>query len=166
MRPAPTVPLNTLLVAISLLVHSSSVRADPKPPDEIAWERSALPPDDATDLEKPMFVDIGTAWCGPCATMHETTYRDPKIVDAAASFTTVRIDADQQEGVAVRFKVKRVPTLLFLDRRGEEITRISGYVPAPKLHKVMSTIARLLADSTPTDAIRNAIGAALSTPGR
>lgn len=103
---------------------------------------------------RPILVDVGAAWCNPCRLMQELTFRDAGVVDAAAAYATVAVDVDEQGALVSRLGVRRLPTLLFFDGRGDELLRLSGYVPPRRLHRIMETIAHLLAAARPNAEIR------------
>jgi thioredoxin 2 len=79
--------------------------------------------------ELPVLVDLWAAWCGPCRMMA------PVLDDVARRRTDLRIvklDTEADPGTAARFQVRSIPTLVLL-RRGREIGRMSGAVPAAQL---------------------------------
>ncbi len=87
--------------------------------------------------------------------MHEITFRDPVVIDAAASYRALRVDIDVQKTIAKTYRVSLLPTLLFLDGKGDEILRLQGYVPPNRLQKIMKMLAVLLHASRSNDQIRS-----------
>jgi thioredoxin len=71
----------------------------------------------------PLLVDFWGEWCGPCKLI------EPILEEIAAihagRLTVVRRDLDDNPGVAVRYGVMSVPTLL-LFREGEPVLRMVG----------------------------------------
>ena len=43
---------------------------------------------------RPVFVDVWASWCKNCLAMERTTFRAPEVVQALASFTVVRLQAE------------------------------------------------------------------------
>lgn len=63
-------------------------------------------------------------WCGPCKTfgpiMEELQFEGVNIQ---------KINIDTQQGMAVEYSVKSIPTCVFIDSRGEEVDRLVGTQP-------------------------------------
>jgi thioredoxin 1 len=71
----------------------------------------------------PVMVDLWAEWCGPCKMLAPT-------VDAIADqyegkLKVVKLDVQQSPGVAGKFGVASIPTLLFF-KNGECVDRIVG----------------------------------------
>ncbi|MBN1154670.1 thioredoxin fold domain-containing protein [candidate division KSB1 bacterium] len=97
----------------------------------------------AAKEKKHMIVDFYTDWCHWCKVMDEKTFSETsinsKLVDR---FITVRIDAENSSKTATykgntytniqltqAFGVRGFPSLAFMDKDGEIITIVPGYVP-------------------------------------
>lgn len=78
----------------------------------------------------PVLVDLWATWCGPCRMV------SPVLERLAAAFAgrvkLVRVDVDTAPGLARRFEVQAVPTLLVLDR-GAVVARQAGAAPEATL---------------------------------
>lgn len=89
---------------------------------------------------KPVLVHVWAVWCAPCKKMEENTYRDPQVVRAAEGFVPLKVDADVSGAFLARHAVQALPTLLFLDARGREISRLVGSASAARLLAAMSPV--------------------------
>jgi thioredoxin 2 len=78
-----------------------------------------------TDL--PVVIDFWAAWCGPCRTMAPQFEQAARALKGRALLA--KVDSDANPGVAARFAIRSIPTLVRL-QRGVEAGRLSGVRPA------------------------------------
>ncbi|SEF24555.1 thioredoxin 2 [Amycolatopsis pretoriensis] len=74
----------------------------------------------------PVLVDLWAEWCGPCRSVSPALDRLARA--RAGKVKLVKVDIDRAPGVARRFDVMAVPTLLVL-RGGEVVRRQAGAAP-------------------------------------
>jgi len=77
----------------------------------------------------PVLVDFWADWCGPCQMMN------PILLDLAQRRNDLRVakvDTTSETQLPQRFQIRGIP-LLILFRRGSEIARLTGAVPAGQL---------------------------------
>ncbi len=78
----------------------------------------------------PVLVDVWAPWCGPCRMVSPAL--DRLAHELAGRVKLVKVNADAAPGVARRFSVQGIPTLLLL-RRGRVVARQTGALPEPAL---------------------------------
>ena len=90
--------------------------------------------------DRPVLVDIGANWCGPCRLI------DPIVKDLAAEYAgrlkVGKMDFDTSHTSAVRYGIQSLPTLL-LFKNGHVMDRLVGAVPR---QRIVDSIERILTD--------------------
>lgn len=80
-------------------------------------------------LRRPVMIDFWASWCRWCHELDRKTYAHPEVIRRLQSMTCGKVNTEQQPGLGRRFGVRGLPTVLFLDRHGQEIDRLNGFVP-------------------------------------
>lgn len=73
----------------------------------------------------PVLLDIGATWCGPCKALA------PVIEEIANEYEgkvlVCKVDVDEAPGIASEFRVRNVPTVLFI-KNGAAVDKSVGLV--------------------------------------
>jgi thioredoxin:protein disulfide reductase len=103
----------------------------------MTWEQfSEAKISGAKQQNKPIVMDFYADWCIPCLELEHKTFTDPSVIAATKDFVRLKVDLthfDSPESEALRktFNIAGVPTIIFIDKTGQEITgsRVVGYLP-------------------------------------
>jgi thioredoxin:protein disulfide reductase len=87
--------------------------------------------DQAAREGKPVFIDFYADWCVPCKEMDVQTFTVPEIVSRSKGFVMLKVDLTstedpKAEALRGEYRVKGVPTFVFLKADGREIPDLRG----------------------------------------
>lgn len=90
---------------------------------------------DAKSQSKPVLMDFYADWCIPCLELDHKTFTDPDVITATKDFVRLKVDlthfdSPESEALRKKFNIAGVPTIVFLDRNGQEVasSRVIGYL--------------------------------------
>ena len=79
-------------------------------------------------------VDFSATWCGPCKMLAPVLEKISEEMKGKVGF--FKTDVDASPGLAVRFGIQNIPTLVIL-KNGEEAGREMGFKPEPLLRSIL-----------------------------
>lgn len=85
-----------------------------------------LTPDNAQSAinqELPVVLDFGATWCGPCKKV--SAIMDELAGEYDGKIVVLKADVDDCEDLAIEYKVRNVPTILFI-KKGEVVDKQAG----------------------------------------
>jgi thioredoxin 1 len=99
--------------------------------DDRGFDRAVL------QAEVPVLVDFWAPWCGPC---HMVAPMVEQLAgEYAGRLRTVKVDVDENPGVAMRYGIQGIPTLV-LFRQGKEVERLVGVRPKAELARAIERV--------------------------
>ena len=90
---------------------------------------------DIINKDTPVLIDFFATWCGPCKAMSPILDDIKKQMGEQVSI--VKIDVDKNPGVAAKYQVRGVPTLMIF-KSGEQLWRQSGVYSAHDLKAILN----------------------------
>jgi thioredoxin 1 len=70
-------------------------------------------------------VDFAAKWCPPCR-MIAPRFEELATSNKYPDVSFLKVDVDDVQELAIRFKIRSMPTFLFIGKNGEEVDRFSG----------------------------------------
>ncbi len=107
-------------------------------------------PSRAIRESKPALIDFYADWCAPCRELDKRTFGVPEVIELSREFIMLKVDLTtsgdaQAEDLRQKYRVLGVPTLVFLNPDGREISelRITGFEPKEVMLDRMNRALRL-----------------------
>ena len=79
--------------------------------------------------EKTVLVDFWADWCGPCKMLSPVV---DQIAEEMDDIKVAKVNVDDNEELAMRFKTMSIPTLIVF-KNGEEVNRSVGEIPKAQI---------------------------------
>ena len=86
--------------------------------------------DELLQSEKLVIVDFWATWCGPCRML--SPLLDEVEAEMADKVEVVKVNVDDADEIAMRFRIMSIPTLLFF-KNGAMVDRSVGAMPKSAL---------------------------------
>ena len=80
---------------------------------------------EVVQADVPVLVDFSASWCGPCKKLEPVVHEIAD--DYEGRLKVVKVDIDKAPGIAAKFAVMSVPTLV-LFRDGKVMDQLTGLV--------------------------------------
>ena len=103
--------------------------------------------EDSLALHKPVVIDFFAQWCPNCHELDRVVFSRPDIQAKLAQVTTLRMDVTNHDDpevqkIAQEYGIEGVPTVIFLDSKGQEIngSRVIGFVTPEEFSQALALL--------------------------
>ena len=86
--------------------------------------------DSLLESEKLIIVDFWATWCGPCRML--SPLLDEVEAEMSDKITVVKVNVDDADEIAMRYRIMSIPTLLFF-KNGQVVDKTVGAMPKSTL---------------------------------
>jgi thioredoxin 1 len=118
------------LFSVIALLHSSAVFAGGK--------NSAPLIGMALASGRPTIIDFGAGFCIPCKKMKPILESLDREYRGRAN--VVFVDINEEQGIGDKYRVQMIPTQVFYDGKGKEVTRHIGFMDKKEIVKVFKEL--------------------------
>ena len=119
-----------------------------KPAETIQWLNDLTVGFQKAEQEsKPLMIEFTADWCPNCRMMEDSVFSHPEVIRKAGQFVPIQIDVDKQLGIANQYQANArkyggigIPNVLFLNREGEKLMHVIGYLNDRKFLAKMDSV--------------------------
>jgi len=86
-----------------------------------------------------MMVAFWAEWCGPCRALSPVL--EELASESAGRVTLAKVNVDENPGLAARYGIRSIPTILFVKQGKVVADQIIGAVPKAKLREKLDALA-------------------------
>jgi thioredoxin:protein disulfide reductase len=132
-------------IAFSLILILISIYAFiPNEKKSIDWQHysSTL---ELTKADKPVIIDFYADWCIPCKELDASTFSNSEVIKASKEYLALKADMTKSlslevEALRNKFNIIGVPTVLILNKKGDEVKRITGYIDPEEFYNIIKNV--------------------------
>lgn len=127
------------LLLLAACAHSGGPAAKAGGVDWQDWTKETF--ERARESGRFLLVDCAAEWCHWCHVMDDTTYKDPRIIEALEKhFVAVRVDIDARPDLAERYGEWGWPATIVLSPDALELGKFRGYLPPDRLLEILGRV--------------------------
>ena len=85
-----------------------------------------------------LMVDFWAEWCAPCKMLAPVL--DDLVRESGEKITLAKVNVDENPGLAARYGVRSIPTVLFV-KGSQVLDQVIGAIPKAQLKKKLDALA-------------------------
>ncbi|MEI6639669.1 MAG: thioredoxin family protein [Chlorobium sp.] len=83
------------------------------------------------------FVELGATWCTPCKLMQPVMRSLESRYGEQLKVIFYNVSSAQERSYAQQYRIRLIPTQVFLDNNGKEFFRHEGFFPETEIDKLL-----------------------------
>lgn len=95
--------------------------------------------------DRPAILDFYADWCGPCKTLSPIFEELSKEYEGKIDF--YKIDTEKEQELAGMFGIRSIPTIMFMQKDGQEPQVVQGALPKQDLKNVIQQVFGITEES-------------------
>jgi len=131
----------TMMLVIAACVAAPPAAGNEQQDDRIVFQGMAQAFANGVANEKVTVLVFGAEWCPSCKKLERSVLTVPAVLKAGSAMSWAKIDIDKDPNLAAMFGVRAVPTMVFLNTKGEPLHTQGGLVPVERLTALLSRYA-------------------------
>lgn len=93
----------------------------------------------------PTIIDFYADWCIPCKELDAMTFTDSKVIAESKRFRRLKVDltrtgSEETQFAMQKYEIVGVPTVIFFDKDGKEVKRVTSFVNADEFLEIMKSV--------------------------
>jgi thioredoxin-related protein len=127
-----------LLACVSLAMALGTARSD-----DVQWRKDYNEArKEASEKDKPLFLDFGTADCSWCKRLDTDVFQNKDVIaQVNEQFIPIRIDGNRDPRLVEALRIQSYPTLVFASPDGKILVVQEGYVDAGRFQELLRRAA-------------------------
>lgn len=134
-----------MCIAVGIMLMISANSCDNKKKAETqsssqseSSEKKQLDNSKSNASDKLVLIDFYATWCGPCKAMAPVMEKMEEKYGDRIEFR--KVDVDQNEELALKYKVESIPNIVILSPDDEVLENIIGYRDADDMDEILSKV--------------------------
>ncbi len=93
----------------------------------------------------PTIIDFYADWCIPCKELDAMTFTDSRVIEESKRLRRLKVDltktgSEETQFAMQKYEIVGVPTVIFFDKNGNEVKRITSFVNADEFLEIMKSV--------------------------
>ena len=88
---------------------------------------------------RPVLVEFGASWCGPCQQLRRQVFSTSEFKDATKDMILVYVDIDKEKALADQYAIGPIPDVRVISPKGVQLVHSVGFIELPEMLSVLSS---------------------------
>ena len=102
----------------------------------------------AKKQNKRIIMDFTAKWCGACKELEHKTFSNKQVAERMKAYILIKVDCTKSrdekiKSVQEKYNIKGLPTVLIMDKEGEELSRIVSFLPPEQFLTFLDQVEKM-----------------------